>query len=205
MWAIASLILTSQQQRVLDMKNRFLNVTAPPAGAPKGLSEWFYSLQATLNDFIMINERSGPANVTVDGNRTSLLNFVDPNGCLTVTPDEQTVTLDFSGLTPIVPVPPACPNCANPPRTVTVVVTGATDPNCDGAYDCEWTGSSEICTWSVSVGDGFMGVYWQTDHWRVDPTWSACSCAWFNISAADCNTGASSAGCGGTVTVTPNP
>jgi len=97
---------------------------------------------------------------------------------------------------------PPCSGCASPPNTVTVTVNGATDPDCDGTYVCEWMDVAPICSWSVSVGGVGMTVNWSGTNWLISPT-GTCTCAGFSLAAANCHTSASGAGCGGQVTVTP--
>jgi len=98
----------------------------------------------------------------------------------------------------------ACPDCASPPGTVTVVLSGATDPDCDGTYVCNWLGL-ETCWWTWTSGADEVGVHWDGVQWVVSFTIADCTCgdSPVSIAAGDCNTGGNVGGCGGTVTVTP--
>ena len=80
-----------------------------------------------------------------------------------------------------------------------VVVTGATDPDCDGSWLCEWSGSAELCEWTVNQSGTTCTLQWTGDY---QIQWAGnCNCGPITVAAATCNSDTSGAGCGGVVTV----
>ena len=119
----------------------------------------------------------------------------------TAPPTTAPATTGVATTGPATTVPP-CPDCAAPPRTVAVTVTSATDPACESTWVLSWYGNESSCWWYINQGGTEITLYWTGVEWQLTFTGN-CVCGTLYLAAANCNTGASGAGCGGTVTVTP--
>jgi len=95
---------------------------------------------------------------------------------------------------------PPLPPCTSPPNVVRVTVTGATDPDCIGTWDLPWAGSEYSCEWWAA---STPVTAWNADRWTINfGAVLNCDCAAaVEVVTADCHTGGSADGCGGTITV----
>ena len=99
--------------------------------------------------------------------------------------------------------PPACPDCASPPATVTVAISGSPAPDCNDTFVCVWDGNASSCSWSVTKGSVTCNATWVIGEWNLTVT-GDCLTQCASTNGVNCNTGGScTPDGGGTAIFTP--